>query len=171
MSLEIATFGSGCFWCSEAVYLRVPGVKSVTSGYMGGTVPNPTYEQVCTGLTGHAEVIQIEIDTNDVTFEQLVRLFFKSHDPTTLNRQGHDVGTQYRSVIFTHSPQQQTTAEAVRMELDATGLFSGPIVTFIDPAQTFYPAEDYHKNYFALHPNQPYCANVIAPKLAKLENT
>lgn len=168
MATEVATFGSGCFWCSEAVYQREPGVSKVTSGYMGGTIANPTYQQVCTGNTGHAEVIQVEFDSEQTTFEHLVRLFFRSHDPTTRNRQGHDVGTQYRSVIFTHSTDQQVTAEKIKAELDAEGVFANPIVTDIEAAQQFYPAEDYHQNFYELNQTHPYCANVIAPKLSKL---
>lgn len=169
MATEVATFGSGCFWCSEAVYQSVDGVLKVTSGYMGGNTENPTYEQICTGNTGHAEVIQVEFDSEIVTFAELVHHFFQSHDPTTLNRQGHDVGTQYRSVVFTHTEEQQHSAENVKAELDAGGSFATPIVTHIEPAQTFYPAEDYHQNFYNRNKTHPYCANVITPKLTTLE--
>ncbi len=169
MTTEVATFGSGCFWCSEAVYQSVDGVKKVTSGYMGGNILNPTYEQICTGNTGHAEVIQVEYDSEVITFSELVQRFFQSHDPTTLNRQGHDVGTQYRSVVFAHSDEQQGITEMFIAKLDAAGLFASPIVTHIEPAQAFYPAEDYHQDFYARNNTHPYCANVIRPKLAKLD--
>ena len=169
MTTEVATFGSGCFWCSEAVYQNVGGVQKVTSGYMGGDTENPTYEQICTGNTGHAEVIQIEFDPEVITFSDLLQRFFQSHDPTTLNRQGHDVGTQYRSVVFTYSDEQQQTAREIKERLDDAGLFASPIVTLIEPAQTFYPAEDYHQDFYARNKTHPYCANVIRPKLAKLD--
>ena len=169
MATETATFGSGCFWCTEAVFQRMNGVLNVKSGYMGGTVPNPTYEQVSTGNTGHAEVIQVQFDPGGVSYEDLVRLFFQSHDPTTLNRQGHDVGTQYRSVIFTHTDAQAESARSIKAELDESGAFSNPIVTDIEPAPEFYPAEDYHQNFYTSNRNHPYCANIISPKLAKLE--
>ena len=168
MATQTATFGSGCFWCSEAVYQLLDGVTEVTSGYMGGNVANPTYEAVCTGNTGHAEVIQVVFDSDVVSFEELVRHFFKTHDPTTLNRQGHDVGTQYRSVIFYHSDDQREIAERVKNELGDQGVFSSPIVTLIDPAETFYPAEDYHQDFYLRNKTHPYCANVITPKVAKL---
>lgn len=168
MATELATFGSGCFWCSEAVYRSQSGVLKVTSGYMGGSVENPTYEQVCTGNTGHAEVIQVEFDAEQISYKDLVRLFFRSHDPTTLNRQGHDTGTQYRSVIFTHSDQQQALAEEFKVEIDQSGMLPSPIVTLIEPARPFYPAEDDHQDFYARNQRHPYCANVISPKLAKL---
>ena len=162
---EFATFGSGCFWCSEAVFVRVPGVKAVTSGYSGGHVPHPTYEAVCTDKTGHAEVVHVEFDPSAVTYDTLVRLFFRSHDPTTLDRQGHDVGTQYRSVIFTHTDTQQQTATRIQQELDASQTFAAPIVTAIEPFQEFFPAEVSHHNFLARNPTHPYCANIIGPKL------
>ncbi len=169
MDTEIATFGSGCFWCSEAVYQTQEHVQKVTSGYSGGNVPNPTYEQICTGNTGHAEVIRVEFDASKISYEKLVRLFFQSHDPTTLNRQGHDVGTQYRSVIFYHSPGQKEIAERVKTELDDSNAYPSPIVTDIQPAPEFYPAENYHQDFYAQNQTHPYCANVIAPKLGKLK--
>ncbi|MDB4743141.1 peptide-methionine (S)-S-oxide reductase MsrA [Planctomicrobium sp.] len=168
MATDLATFGSGCFWCSEAVFQTCEGVQQATSGYMGGSVPNPTYEQICTGTTGHAEVIQVEFDPAVVSFEQLVKLFFKSHDPTTLNRQGHDVGTQYRSAIFAHSAEQLQEAEEIKAKLDEEGVFSSPIVTQIRSAEDFYPAEDYHQDFYKRNQTHPYCANVISPKLSKL---
>ena len=164
---ETATLAGGCFWCLEAVYDDVEGVTSVTSGYMGGRRENPTYEQICTGATGHAEVIQIEFDPATVSFEALLQIFFVIHDPTTLNRQGNDVGTQYRSAIFYHSDAQKKAAEAVRAELTQAKLYPNPIVTEIVPATTFYPAEGYHQEYFARNPRQPYCMAVVAPKVAK----
>lgn len=171
MATETATFASGCFWCSEAVYQQMEGVQKVTSGYMGGTAPNPTYEQVCTGNTGHAEVIQVQFENETISFEALVRLFFKSHDPTTRNRQGHDVGTQYRSAIFTHSDEQQQIATRIKSELDNAHVFSKPIVTEVQPAETFYPAEDYHQDFYARNKTHPYCAAVITPKLDKLNQS
>lgn len=168
-SVEVATFGSGCFWCSEAVFDGVPGVLSVTSGYSGGTSKNPTYKQVCTGLTGHAEVVRIEFDPAKVTYGALLDLFWKSHDPTTPNRQGADEGTQYRSVVFYHSEQQKKDALQKKAELDRSKEFPGPIVTQIEPAPEFYPAEDYHQDYFRNNPGAPYCRMVIAPKLKKLK--
>ena len=168
MPVQTATLGSGCFWCSEAVFQSVDGVSNVTSGYMGGSIPNPTYEAVCTGNTGHAEVVQIQFDDEKVTYEEILRLFFRAHDPTTLNRQGNDVGTQYRSVIFVHSESQKQTAEQLKQELDESGQFPSGIVTAIDEAETFYPAEDYHQDFYLRNQRHPYCANVIQPKLAKL---
>ncbi|MGE9294370.1 MAG: peptide-methionine (S)-S-oxide reductase MsrA [Puniceicoccales bacterium] len=165
---EQAIFAGGCFWCTEAVYARIDGVLKVESGYIGGDVPNPTYEQVCTGTTGHAEAIRVSFDPEKVSYEQLVRLFFAAHDPTTLNRQGADVGTQYRSAIFTLDDAQADTAERVKKEIDASGEFSRPIVTEITPATTFYPAEDYHQDYFERNSSAPYCQVVITPKLKKL---
>jgi peptide-methionine (S)-S-oxide reductase len=166
--LAKATFAGGCFWCTEAVFLELKGVYSVTSGYIGGTVPNPTYKDVCTGLTGHAEAIQIEYDPTIVSFQQLLEVFFATHDPTTLNRQGADVGTQYRSGIFVHDPEQQRIAVEIIRALDQRRVFPGRIVTEVTPASTFYPAEDYHQNYFANNPFQPYCQAVAAPKVAKV---
>ena len=163
-----AIFAGGCFWCTEAVYERIDGVLKVESGYIGGDVFNPSYEQVCTGTTGHAEAIRVTFDPDEVSYEQLVRLHFASHDPTTLNRQGADTGTQYRSAIFTLDDKQQATAERVKKELDASGEFSDPIVTEITSATIFYPAENYHQNYFDRNSGAPYCQVVIAPKLKKL---
>jgi peptide-methionine (S)-S-oxide reductase len=165
---EVATLGGGCFWCIEAVFDELEGVKSVESGYSGGSVPNPSYEQVCTGRTGHAEVVQITFDPQEIPFRDILEVFFAFHDPTTLNRQGADVGTQYRSVIFYHSPEQKATAEQVVQELEAAKIWPGRIVTQIEPFEEFYMAEDYHQEYFRLHGQQPYCQIVIAPKMAKL---
>lgn len=164
--LETATFGTGCFWCSEAIFQRTDGIHSVQSGYMGGHVANPTYEQVCTGQTGHAEVARITFDPAVIRYEDLLDLFWRMHDPTTLNRQGADVGTQYRSVIFTHNEAQQRAAEASKAA--AAGHFDDPIVTEITPATTFYPAEDYHQDYYSRNRSAGYCRWVIAPKLDKL---
>ena len=162
-----ATFGGGCFWCVDAVYQYVPGVLKITSGYAGGSVPNPTYDQVCTGRTGHAEVVQISYDPSKVTYDQLLDLFWKAHDPTTLNRQGADHGTQYRSIILTSSPEEAAAAEASKKKAQA--LFSDPIVTEIVPLTTFYPAEEYHQDYYQNNKDKnPYCRAVIAPKLKKL---
>lgn len=169
--MEIATFGSGCFWCTEAVFQQLRGVKSVVSGYSGGHVDNPSYEQVSTGRTGHAEVCQIEFDNEQITFKELLEIFFGTHDPTTLNRQGNDVGTQYRSVIFYHSEEQKAVAERMIKELNAKKTFEKPIVTEITAFQKFYRAEDYHQNYFRNNPTQGYCRYVIAPKVAKFEKT
>jgi peptide-methionine (S)-S-oxide reductase len=167
-TLEKATFGGGCFWCLEAVFERIDGVKSVTSGYAGGTVANPTYKQVCTGTTGHAEVVQIEFDPKVVTYEQLVEAFWECHDPTTLNRQGGDVGTQYRSVIFYHDDKQKELAEKSKAAVAASGTYSSPIVTEISPLTAFYKAEDYHQQYYDNNQYAPYCMFVIKPKLKKL---
>jgi peptide-methionine (S)-S-oxide reductase len=166
-SREVATLAGGCFWCLEAVFLELKGVDSVRSGYAGGTLPNPSYELVCTGTTGHAEVVQIAFDPNVVSFRDLLDIFFVIHDPTTLNRQGADVGTQYRSAIFYHTPHQQAEAERAIAELEAAQVWDGPIVTEIVPLETFYPAEEYHRDYFRRNPNQGYCRAVIAPKVAK----
>jgi peptide-methionine (S)-S-oxide reductase len=163
---RMATLAGGCFWCLEAVYDDLQGVTDVVSGYSGGRVPNPSYEQVCTGATGHAEVVQVTFDSS-VTFRQLLEVFFTIHDPTTLNRQGNDVGTQYRSAIFYHSPEQKATAEQVIADLTASKVWPKPIVTQVVPFESFCPAEDYHQEYFAHHPNQAYCQVVIAPKVAK----
>lgn len=165
--LETATFGAGCFWCVEAVYQETKGVVSVESGYAGGKVPNPTYRQVCEGDTGHAEVARLRFDPSKVRYEELLEVFWKTHDPTTLNRQGNDVGTQYRSVIFTHGERQKELAEKYKKELDASGAFSRPIVTEILPAPAFYKAEDYHQNYFRQNPNEGYCRAIIRPKMEK----
>jgi len=164
---EVATFGGGCFWCVEAVFEELDGVVSVVSGYAGGTVENPTYKQVCTGTTGHAEVCQIRYDPKKITYKQLLEVFWKTHDPTTPNRQGNDVGTQYRSMIFYHDQQQKELAEKVKAELDKSGAFAAPIVTQIEPAATFYPAEDYHQDYYRRNPGQGYCQFVIGPKMEK----
>ncbi|MCS6974356.1 MAG: peptide-methionine (S)-S-oxide reductase MsrA [Cyclobacteriaceae bacterium] len=164
---ELATFGSGCFWCTEAIFQQVAGVQKVVSGYAGGKVKNPTYKEVCTGLTGHAEVVQITFDPSVISYDELLEIFWKTHDPTTLNRQGNDVGTQYRSVIFYHSEVQKKKAEYYRKKLDESGAFGRPIVTEISPFTEFYPAEDYHQNYYRLNPSAPYCQYIIAPKLEK----
>jgi peptide-methionine (S)-S-oxide reductase len=164
---ETATLAGGCFWCLEAVYDETKGVESVVSGYMGGKVANPTYEDVCTGRTGHAEVVQVAFDPKIISFRELLEIFFVIHDPTTLNRQGNDVGTQYRSAIFYHSPDQKQTAEQVIAILAADKVYDDPIVTELAPASTFYPAEDYHQEYFQRNPNQPYCAFVVKPKVSK----
>jgi peptide-methionine (S)-S-oxide reductase len=166
-SLDTITLGAGCFWCVEAVFLELKGVHSVVSGYMGGAVKNPSYKEVCTGRTGHAEVAQIAFDPTQITVDELLEVFWQTHDPTTLNRQGADVGTQYRSAIFFHSPEQQKIAEHYKAALDASGAFRGPIVTEIVPATTFYAAEDYHQNYYAQNGEQGYCQMVIRPKLDK----
>ena len=168
-NLKKATFGSGCFWCTEAVFERVEGVQSVVSGYAGGTVEYPSYKQVCTGTTGHAEVIQITYDPDIITYDELLQIFWRTHDPTTLNRQGNDVGTQYRSVIFYHDDEQKQLAEKYKEELNASGAWKDPIVTEIVPLTNFYKAEDYHQNYYENNPNQGYCSFVIAPKLEKFE--
>ncbi|MBC8155614.1 MAG: peptide-methionine (S)-S-oxide reductase MsrA [Bacteroidetes bacterium] len=167
ITLAKATFGTGCFWCTEALFETLDGVSDAVSGYEGGQKPNPTYDEVCTGRTGHAECVEVLYDPNKVTYAELLQAFFRSHDPTTLNRQGADVGTQYRSVIFYHSEEQKQLAEQIRQELDASGAYGNPIVTEISPAETFYEAEAYHQSYFAQNPNQGYCSYVIAPKLDK----
>ena len=164
---EIATLAGGCFWCTEAVFERLPGVRSATSGYTGGQTESPTYEQVCTGGTGHAEAIQITFDPAKITLKELLEIFFTVHDPTTLNRQGADVGTQYRSVIFFRDEAQKTAAEQTIREIQATGIWKSPIVTELTPFKSFYKAEDYHQQYFELHGSQPYCRLVIEPKVAK----
>ncbi|MGE5194931.1 MAG: peptide-methionine (S)-S-oxide reductase MsrA [Deltaproteobacteria bacterium] len=167
--METATFGSGCFWCSEAVFQRIKGVESVVPGYSGGHVKNPTYLQVCTKTTGHAEVVQITYDPGVVSYEELLEIFWKSHDPTTLNRQGHDKGPQYRSVIFYHNDEQKELAEHYKKELDKAKIFSRKIVTEISPFKEFYQAEDYHLNYFNNNPNEEYCQTVIGPKVNKIK--
>jgi peptide-methionine (S)-S-oxide reductase len=166
---QLATFGSGCFWCTEAIFQQVDGVIKVESGYSGGKVKNPTYKEVCSGLTGHAEVIQVTYDPKKVSFEELLEFFWKSHDPTTLNRQGADAGTQYRSVIFYHNDEQKKLAETYKNKLDASGAFDNPIVTEITPFTEFYRAEDYHQNYYNLNGNAPYCSYVIQPKVEKFK--
>ncbi|MEX2491731.1 MAG: peptide-methionine (S)-S-oxide reductase MsrA [Nitrospirales bacterium] len=164
---ELATLGGGCFWCLEAVFDQVKGVESVESGYMGGGRPNPTYEAVCTGTTGYAEIIQIRFDPGVVSFGELLGIFFGTHDPTTLNRQGNDSGTQYRSAIFYHSPEQEATAKQVIETFTKDKIFDSPIVTEVVPASTFYMAEPYHQEYYVQNPSQPYCAYLISPKIAK----
>ncbi|OLB47861.1 MAG: peptide-methionine (S)-S-oxide reductase [Gemmatimonadetes bacterium 13_2_20CM_2_65_7] len=168
MTTEVATLAGGCFWCLEAVFEQLRGVSKVTSGYTGGHVANPTYEAVCTGTTGHAEVTQVTFDPDVVSYRDLLGVFFSLHDPTTVNRQGGDVGTQYRSAIFYHDDEQRRTAEEVIRELEAEHIFDDPIVTTIEPLKAFYPAEEYHREYYRRNPNQPYCRAVIAPKVAKL---
>lgn len=164
---ETATLAGGCFWCLEPIFKALRGVEQVTPGYSGGHVPNPTYEQVCTGTTGHAEAVQIVFDPAVISFRELLEVFFTIHDPTTLNRQGNDVGPQYRSAIFYHSPEQRATAEQVIAALHEQRVWERPIVTEVTPFTAFYPAEEYHHDYFARHPDQPYCRVVIAPKVAK----
>jgi peptide-methionine (S)-S-oxide reductase len=164
---ETATFGSGCFWCTEAIFLNVEGVSNVESGYTGGKVKNPTYKEVCSGLTGHAEVVQLEFDPLVISYDQLLEIFWKTHDPTTLNQQGADVGTQYRSVIYYHNDEQKRKAEYYKARLEEEKAFDKPIVTEISAAAKFYKAEDYHQNYYNLNNNAPYCAYVIQPKLEK----
>ena len=164
---SVATFGGGCFWCLEAVFKELKGVESVVSGYAGGHLENPTYEQVCGGRTGHAEVVQISFDPKVVTYRDLLDVFFTIHDPTTKDRQGADVGPQYRSIILYHSPEQKTAAEQAIADLGAKGVWQGPIVTEIVPLEKFYPAESYHQDYFEQNPRQGYCQIVIAPKVAK----
>jgi peptide-methionine (S)-S-oxide reductase len=164
---ETATLGGGCFWCLEAVYDEMEGVVSVESGYMGGHVENPSYRAVCSGTTGHVEVVQVTFDPAITTFREILEVFFAIHDPSSLDRQGNDSGPQYRSVIFYHSEEQKTTAEATIRELNAEDIWPGPIVTELRPATQFYVAEDYHQNYFRNNPSQPYCAYLVAPKVAK----
>ncbi len=167
-AVEVVTLGGGCFWCLETVYDRLKGVEDVVSGYAGGHVPSPSYQQVCTGATGHAEVVQITFDPAVITFRDILDVFFTIHDPTTLNRQGADVGTQYRSAIFYHTGEQRAIAEGAIAELDAAGVWDAPIVTEVTPLDAFYPAEDYHQDYYVRNPEQGYCRMVIAPKVAKL---
>lgn len=164
---EVATLGGGCFWCLEAVYDEVRGVEDVVSGYTGGANANPTYEQVCSGRTGHAEVVQVTYDPSVVSFRDLLDVFFSIHDPTTLNRQGADVGTQYRSAIFYHTPEQKQVAEQAIADVTAQGIYRDPIVTEVTPLGAFYVAEDYHQEYFARNPYQGYCMAVVAPKVSK----
>ena len=165
---EVATLASGCFWCSEAVFRRVRGVKSVLPGYSGGTIENPSYDKVCGGNTGHAESIQIVFDPKVITFKKLLEIFWHTHDPTTLNRQGNDVGTQYRSAIFFHNQSQKETAEKLKTELDKERLYADPIITEISPLRNFYVAEEYHRNYYEDHKDAPYCNIVITPKISSL---
>jgi peptide-methionine (S)-S-oxide reductase len=167
--VETATLGGGCFWCVEAVYLQLEGVQSVMPGYSGGARPNPTYEQVCSGATGHAEVIQIVFDPAVVTFDEILEVFFTVHDPTQLNRQGNDVGTQYRSVIFYHDEKQKEKAEYYITKLNESGAYSKPVVTEVAALKAFYPAEDYHKNYYARNSGEPYCTFVVQPKVEKFQ--
>ncbi len=164
---EVATLGGGCFWCVEAIFDDLKGVIGAESGYSGGTVPDPTYEQVCTGKTGHAEVVRVTFDPQVVSYEDILRVFFTIHDPTTLNRQGNDVGTQYRSVIFYHDEKQKRIAEETLKEIESKKIWGDPIVTELSPFSAFYKAEGYHQEYFANNPNQPYCRIVIEPKVAK----
>lgn len=168
-NLQLATFGSGCFWCTEAVFLRVKGVESVKSGYAGGKVKNPSYREICSGLTGHAEVVQISYNPSVVSFEDLLEIFWNTHDPTTLNKQGADEGTQYRSVIFYHNEEQKKLAEHYKAQLENSRVFKNPIVTEISPLPEFYKAEDYHQDYYALNQSQGYCQYVIRPKVEKLK--
>jgi peptide-methionine (S)-S-oxide reductase len=166
---ETAVLGGGCFWCLEAVFDRLAGVKSVASGYMGGSVDNPSYRQVCSGTTGHVEVVRITFEPKQLSYRELLEVFFTIHDPTTLNRQGNDIGTQYRSVIFYTSEDQRRTAEQVISELNAARVWPNPIVTTVEPAQKFFVAEDYHQQYYANNSSQPYCQFVVAPKLEKFQ--
>jgi peptide-methionine (S)-S-oxide reductase len=165
---ELATLAGGCFWCLEAVYLNVRGVQKVESGYAGGQVPNPSYELVCTGMSGHAEVVQLTYDPEQISFRELLEIFFTIHDPTTLNRQGADTGTQYRSAIFYHSAEQKAEAEAMIRQLEREKIFPGPIVTEVVPLPAFYHAEEYHRDYYARNPNQGYCRAVVSPKVSKM---
>ncbi len=167
MNDSFATIGSGCFWCTEAVFQELKGVNSIIPGYTGGRRPNPNYEQICTGVTGHAEVIQIGFDADVLSYEMLLKVFFATHDPTTLNQQGADKGTQYRSVIYYHDDAQKEIAEVLKQDLDNQDIFASPIVTEISPLGIFYPAEDYHLNYFKNNPEQAYCQFVVAPKVIK----
>ncbi len=166
-NFEVATLGGGCFWCLEAVYDQMRGVSNVVSGYTGGHVPNPTYKAICTGTTGHAEVVQVTFDRNVVNFKEILQVFFTMHDPTTLNRQGNDVGPQYRSAIFYHSEEQKRIAQEVIGEFEAEGVWDNPIVTEVSPLVVFYEAEDYHQEYYENNPYQPYCMFVVAPKVKK----
>jgi len=168
--MEIATLGGGCFWCLEAVYQQMEGVESIVSGYMGGRVENPTYEQVCTGKSGHVEVVHLTFDPAVAPYREILEVFFAMHDPTSWDLQGNDTGPQYRSVIFYHSDAQRATAEETIRDLNAQGIWDAPIVTEVRPAETFYPAEDYHQDYFRNHPMQPYCAFVVAPKVRKFRD-
>jgi peptide-methionine (S)-S-oxide reductase len=165
---EVATFGGGCFWCLDAAFRQLRGVEGVVSGYAGGKRPNPTYEQVCAGVTGHAEVVQITFDPRVISYRDLLGVLFTIHDPTTLNRQGNDIGTQYRSVVFYHSPEQHEAVKDVVGELQADKVWSDPIVTEVVPFTEFYPAEGYHQDYFNKNPNQPYCSAVVGPKVSKV---
>jgi peptide-methionine (S)-S-oxide reductase len=168
---EVATVAGGCFWCLEAVYDQLRGVENVRPGYAGGTRANPTYEEVCTGTTGHAEVVEVTFDPSVISYRDILDIFFTIHDPTTLNRQGPDTGTQYRSAIYSASPEQEKTAREVIRDLEAKKQFDDPIVTEVEPLKTFYPAEDYHRDYYERNPNQGYCAMVVGPKVAKARKT
>ncbi len=167
--LEIATLGSGCFWCTEAFFLRLKGVESVVSGYSGGKIKNPTYREVCSGLTGHAEVIQVKFDPSMISYEEVLEVFWNTHDPTTLNKQGADEGTQYRSIVFYHNDSQKKIAEEYKAQLNQSKVYNNPVVTEISPFKEFYLAEDYHQNYYSLNPNQGYCQYVIRPKVEKFD--
>ncbi|WP_353154094.1 peptide-methionine (S)-S-oxide reductase MsrA [Herminiimonas fonticola] len=169
MATEIATLGGGCFWCTEAVFQQMKGITAIESGYTGGQVANPSYEQICEGTTGHAEVVRLTFDPAVVSFREILEVFFTIHDPTTLNRQGNDVGTQYRSVIYYHTPEQQDMARHVMAEM--ANVWDASIVTELSPAETYYKAEDYHQNYFRQNPLQGYCAFIVAPKVAKFRQT
>lgn len=169
MAMQTAILGGGCFWCTEAVYQQIKGVASVESGYTGGKIPNPTYEQICTGKTGHAEVVKLDFDTDTISYREILEIFFTVHDPTTLNRQGNDSGTQYRSVIYYLTPEQQQTAQQVIASM--ASVWDAPIVTELSPPETYYKAEAYHQNYFNQHPLQGYCAFIVAPKVAKVRST
>jgi peptide-methionine (S)-S-oxide reductase len=166
-NLETATLGAGCFWCVEAIFDDLQGVEDVVSGYSGGHTENPTYQEVCSETTGHAEVVSVRFDPGFITYADILRVFFAVHDPTTLNRQGNDIGSSYRSAIFYHSDEQKNTAEEIIREVNAAGIYDDPIVTEVSPFDRFFPAEGYHQEYFANNPNQPYCAAVVAPKVAK----
>ncbi|MCW4034954.1 MAG: peptide-methionine (S)-S-oxide reductase MsrA [Candidatus Bathyarchaeota archaeon] len=168
MTTEVATLGGGCFWCTEAVFDQINGVTNAVSGYSGGTTPNPSYEQVCGGKTGHAEVVQVHFDPEIVSYKEILQIFFATHDPTTLNQQGADFGTQYRSVIFYHNNKQKAVAEQVIAEYTSENVYGSPIVTAVEPFSGFFVAEDYHQNYFSRNPDKPYCRAVISPKVAKL---
>ena len=168
-NLDTATFGTGCFWCTEAIFQQLKGVKKVTSGYSGGHINNPTYKEICTGTTGHAEVIQLLYDPREISFDELLQVFWQTHDPTTLNRQGNDVGPQYRSAIFYQTEDQRRIAEHYKKELNEKKVFDNPIVTEISALKNFFPAEDYHQNYYNNNGDQPYCYFVIRPKLEKFE--
>lgn len=168
MTTDTATLAGGCFWCTEAIFKRLKGVSSVISGYSGGTVPNPSYSQVCSGKTGHAEAIQIAFNPSVISFQKLLEIFFKLHDPTTVNQQGNDIGTQYRSVIFYHSKEQKNTAIEVKEKVEKSGLYKNPLVTEIVPYSNFYKAENYHQDYYDKNKNYPYCSVVIDPKIQKL---
>ena len=168
-NMETATFGAGCFWCVEAIFQQVEGVVSVQSGYSGGFIENPTYEYICNSETGHAEVVQIKYNPELISYEKLLEVFWKTHDPTTMNRQGNDIGTQYRSVIFYHNDEQKNLAEKYKEELNKSGIFKKEIVTEISKFKKFYPAEDYHQNYYNKNPNKPYCSFIIKSKLDKFD--